>query len=372
MNGLSFLHLHLRIERCRVAALLVVITWLPLLVLSAIQGLLWSRAEVPFLKDLGVQSRFLLATPALVLGELPLVRRLRESVGQFLRSDFVRERDRKQFARVATNTFKLRNSRSVQIALIALACGSASLNFLQSNLREANTWAAPVPTAHWTLAGYWYLLLALPILQFLIYRWLYFAFLWAVLLWRISRLRLELSAAHPDGAAGLAFLGKSLVPFGTVGFALGAILSGVVATRLFLTGASLKQFLPVYAALVVIQFILFVGPLLFFTPKMIRLKHKEMMKYEAVVSRRTRFFERSWGKSRETDSTKAPIQESTNIPSLADVRSSFELVRKMRVVVVVPRDLIILAIPTLFPGLPLIATVIPMNEIARGLLHLIA
>jgi hypothetical protein len=183
---------------------------------------------------------------------------------------------------------------------------------------------------------------------------------------------LDLSAAHPDGAAGLAFLGKSLAPFGTIGFALGAVLSGVITTRLFLMGARLQPLVPVYAALVLIIFVVFAGPLLFFTPRMIRTKHKEMLKYEAVVARRTRTFELSWGSFGATDSARGSTQASVGAPTLADLRASFELARKMRVFVAPPSDLIVLAIPTLLPALLPLATVIPVAEIAKGLLHLIA
>jgi hypothetical protein len=49
----------------------VVITWAPLLVLSAWEGMAWGGAvRMPFLYDAEVQARFLIALPLLVLAEL--------------------------------------------------------------------------------------------------------------------------------------------------------------------------------------------------------------------------------------------------------------------------------------------------------------
>jgi hypothetical protein len=42
----------------------VIITWLPLLVLSALEGKAWAgNAAVPFLQDMEAHSRFLVALP---------------------------------------------------------------------------------------------------------------------------------------------------------------------------------------------------------------------------------------------------------------------------------------------------------------------
>jgi hypothetical protein len=84
----------------------------------------------------------------------------------------------------------------------------------------------PDATNHLSLAGYWYVLVALPIFQFLLLRWIYRMFNWSLFLWKASRLDLRLSAARPDAAGGLGFLGKSPIPFGTITFALSTVVSG--------------------------------------------------------------------------------------------------------------------------------------------------
>jgi hypothetical protein len=60
-------------------------TWLPLLVLSALEGqLLGGHAAVPFLLDVDVHVRFLLAMPLLIGAEFVVHQRMRPVVQQFL------------------------------------------------------------------------------------------------------------------------------------------------------------------------------------------------------------------------------------------------------------------------------------------------
>jgi hypothetical protein len=117
--------------------------------------------------------------------------------------------------------------------------------------------------------------------------------------------------------------------------------------------------------------VLFAGPLFFFTPKLIRLKYRERLKYGAVLARRTRSFEHTWDRFDSNDSNERSVQASAAVPSLADLRNSFDLVLKMRVVVALHMDLVPLALPTLLPALPLVATAVPITEIFKLLLHLV-
>jgi hypothetical protein len=52
--------------------------WLPLLILSAVQGHLWGKSvAVPFLLDLEVHIRFLIVVPLPIIAELVVHQRLR-------------------------------------------------------------------------------------------------------------------------------------------------------------------------------------------------------------------------------------------------------------------------------------------------------
>jgi len=64
--------------------------WLPLLVLAALDGQAWGgRAAVPFLLDVDVHVRFLVALPLLILAELVVHQRMRVVVTQFLERQLI-------------------------------------------------------------------------------------------------------------------------------------------------------------------------------------------------------------------------------------------------------------------------------------------
>src|SRR5215469_17141795 len=71
------------------------IAWLPLLVLSALNGTAWGNSVgLPFLKDVEVYARFLLAMPLLIIAELVVHDRMRPVVQEFVKSNLVADNAR--------------------------------------------------------------------------------------------------------------------------------------------------------------------------------------------------------------------------------------------------------------------------------------
>src|SRR6476659_7189920 len=66
-------------------AVIALIAWLPLLVLSVLQGrFLGGNLDLPFALDIEVHIRFLVAMPLLILAELVVHERMRHLLQQFL------------------------------------------------------------------------------------------------------------------------------------------------------------------------------------------------------------------------------------------------------------------------------------------------
>jgi hypothetical protein len=63
--------------------------WLPLLLLSLVDGRAWRGDGLPFLYDIEIQLRFLVALPLLIFAELLVHQRLRLVVGQFVERDII-------------------------------------------------------------------------------------------------------------------------------------------------------------------------------------------------------------------------------------------------------------------------------------------
>src|SRR5262247_696897 len=68
----------------RAAVVLAAITWIPLLILSAIGHVALVGVPIPFLHDLGAHVRFLVAVPLLVLAEIPIGVRVRQVTARFV------------------------------------------------------------------------------------------------------------------------------------------------------------------------------------------------------------------------------------------------------------------------------------------------
>ena len=95
--------------------------WLPLLVFSALEGqLLGGSVAVPFLLDVEVHVRFLLAVPLLILAELVVHQRLRPVVKQFLERHLIPENDMARFDAAVVSASRLRNSVLAEVLLIAV------------------------------------------------------------------------------------------------------------------------------------------------------------------------------------------------------------------------------------------------------------
>src|SRR3974377_1325663 len=72
--------------------------WVPLLILAIVSGRAWGNAvRVPFLADIEVHLRFLLALPLLIVAELVVHQRLRGMVAQFLKRDLIADSSRAKF-----------------------------------------------------------------------------------------------------------------------------------------------------------------------------------------------------------------------------------------------------------------------------------
>ncbi len=352
----------------RTAIILAAITWLPLMVLSVIEGLAVGGAKIPFFYDIAAHTRFLVAVPILVLAEIPIGKRLRGIAKHFLDAGLVPESERKQFNSYIVDTVRFHDSRLAGLILIAVTYFTAYIAFSGTSLQSGSTWFEPSSTG-FSLVGYYYAFVAIPIFQFLMFRWAFRMFVWTRLLWQISNLDLLLTATHPDGAGGLGFLGKGTIPFGVILFGLSSVVSASIASRVLFGGARLEDFEITYAALIVTLLIVFAGPLLVFSPKLFRLKQDGMLQYGTLASRYTQQFESKWASG--AGGSEEPLLGTADIQSLADMGNSYELVRKMRVMPIELRDFIAIALPGVIPALPLAATVMPVGEILKQLLRLL-
>ena len=345
------------------------LAWLPLLVLSALEGqLLGGSAAVPFLLDVEVHIRFLVVVPLLIIAELVVQQRMRFVVRQFLERSLIPESALTRFDAAIASAFRLRNSVLAEVLLIAFVyvVGVLIIWRQYTGLATATWYAAPtVEGSTLSFAGVWYGYVSLPIYQFLLMRWYFRIFIWMRFLWQVSRIDLSLVPTHPDRVGGLGFLANTVFAFTPLAVAHGAVVAGWIANRIFYLGAELPDFKIEIAVLVVFLLGMVLGPLLVFAPQLAQAKGTGDREYGTLAERYVREFDAKWLRGG------APADEalvgSGDIQSLADLGNSFEVVRTMRIAPITKEAIIQLVAATLAPVVPLALTMMLLEELLKKL-----
>jgi len=351
---------------------LTVIAWVPLLVLSALQGHAWSGVTLPFLYDIELHARLLLAMPLLIVAELAVHRRLRATVEQFVERGLIPDAKRAAFDSAVASAMRLRNSVWVEAVIFVL------VYVVGVGLLWRRQMALPVPSWHgaivdgiWrpSLAGWWLGLVSLPWFQFLLVRWYFRLFIWARFLWQVSHIDLNLMPTHPDRAGGLGFLATVGRTFALLLLAQGILLAGLMANRIFYAGATLPQFKVELAGLVTVMVFAVLGPLLLFIRQLEAAKRAGSRKYGLLAQRYMSEFDRKWvrGQPRSDEA----LLGNADIQSLADMGNSYDVVKEMRWVPFTLSTVVQLALTTLLPVLPLGLTMFSAEEFLDRLLKVV-
>ena len=274
---------------------ITVVAWLPLLLLSARRAVVGSPDALPFLRDIEAQVRFLIALPVLIGAELVVHVRTRSVVAQFLDRGIVRPADVGRFDQLIGSAMRLRNSIPLEIGLVVLVA----------------------------TVGHW--------------------------IWRSYCLRgpqlVRDSGGRPDGAQPrrdvvrrrepphhpvhpppVVSAAPDLVPlppaglpdgpapgrhpsgpgrrpvvsreehlaFGPFLFAQGALLSGLIATRVLYGGQNLTLFKLDAIGLIGFFVLVLLGPLTVFTPRLAEAKRSALARYGKLASEYVGAFEEKW------------------------------------------------------------------------------
>lgn len=355
--------------RRRVLAFLV-LTWVPLLILSLLDGrAVGATPEESFLLDFAAYARFFIGVPLLIVAEVIVGPKLTSAGMQFVQSGFVRDEDYPAFDQAIARAAQRRESPWAEAVMLCLALiGAWTFTVETIGGGATGTWhvlSLSGEVQRLSFAGIWYHVIALPLLQFLFFRWLWRLLIWFLFLFTVSRLNLKLIPTHADQAGGLGFLGIAHLSLGVFAFAFSSALSADAAFRIVFHAAPIETFkVPLVVLLIVTQTAIF-GPLLVFAPILARTRRDGLRSYSLLVVRYNRAFHEKWidGPPPEGES----LLGSADIQSLADLGGSFEFIRAMRIVPFNQRTILQLAIITALPGLPLLLLVVPVEKVLDAL-----
>jgi hypothetical protein len=336
--------------------------WVPLAVLSAVEGHLLGGPKFSFLHDIETHVRFLISLPVLLLAEIIVHRRLRSAVKHFIDRHIVSPEELPKFHAAMDSAIRMRNSVIAEVVLLVLVfTGGIWIWRNEVALDVASWYASPgAGQMHLTWAGSWFSFVSVPIFQFILLRWYMRMLIWFLFLLRVSHLRLQLLPANPDRAGGIGFLGRSTTAFAPFLFAQGALLAGQIASRIFYTGQSLLFFKLTILGFVCFFVAVILAPLLVFTPQLWDAKLDGLAKFGSLAEEYVMDFDQKWLRRKVNDEQ---LLGSGDIQSLADLGNSYAVVREMRAVPFSTEDVLWLLVASAVPMLPLLLTIMPLDQL---------
>ncbi|HZL28269.1 MAG TPA: hypothetical protein VFC39_17240 [Acidobacteriaceae bacterium] len=320
-------------RRCLLA---ILATYVPMAVLAWRQGLIDSQmTPTNFFADFAAYAQFLVGLPLFLVAEVIIDGSTREAAEQFTRCGIIRFEDAPRINQVNETLKRLRQSFWPDVACIVLAY-VFSLVILVPQFGSH-----PLPTWHvhgeghsrnLTAAGYWTFFIAIPFSNYIWMRLIWKIALWIFYLYRVSRMRLELHATHPDLTGGIGFISETQGRFALFILAYGiSNVAAPVGYQVAVLNYDLST-LPVWGPLVLFTIgapLLFTMPLFMFTKQLFRTRKRALLAYLERVTEHSRVVENHWLFGNRPES---PQEELRDLAEQSTLGTLFARIDGMRVV----------------------------------------
>lgn len=334
--------------------------WIPIALVGVVPAAFGVPLD-PMLLDLSLHIRVLFALPVMLLSEQLLERTSRSAVDSFFSGRFC---ERAPVDRIVDRVRRLRDAGLVEAVLVALALLSGQL-VLWEVVGATGWFHGGGSVENWTFPRLWYALIALPLVQFVMVRFLWRWLIWCYVLWRLSRLPLATLATHADLAAGLAPLSRPVSGFSGFVLALAAILAGAWGTQVLEGRTSLDALLPGLAIFLLVATAVALAPMLAFTGQLFRTRRRGLAQYGDFVRDYTLRFHAKW-----IERPAADLQPlgAADIQSLNDLGQAYEVVSRTRLFIFGPRVVLTLWTAGMLPMIPLFASALPVEQVLKRIL----
>lgn len=321
------------------------------------------------LSDPTFLARHVIAIAICFAMEVTVETRVHDMLKRFGRTGVLLPAARPKLASAVATALRLRNDAIAEAAclLLAIAVSVAAARWRVS--AGEPSWALIRDGEGFALSpvGWWITVVSMPLLWFLILRWLWRYAVWAWLLTRLAQLEMRLVATHPDRSGGIGFIGGYPNAFAMFAFALGSILAAAAWRRFAgveLDAGAYAQLLSIW---LVVVFGVFVTPLAAFARPLSRLRDETLVLCSRQETRRERAAElRTLSAHAVSAEEREPSED-----DMPDTKAFREAAQKLRVVPFSRAALLPLALaavaPLLFVGAVLFNTV-ELLRIAKGLL----
>jgi hypothetical protein len=347
------------------ALLFATLAWVPLALLTLIEGTFSGPGWV-FSRDVGAYVRFLLVGPVLVAVGPAVDRRLARTIAHVRFSMLVPPERREAFDAFLVRQRALRLGPGSDAGMLAASYALTLIALLALMGALDQRWISPDGRSL-TLAGWWCVLVTLPLFFHAMLRWLWRFVIWTAILVRLVTLPLRVLGTHPDCVGGLDPLTRAhhLLLFVPAGVA--AMVCGNLANQVLHRGATLEALRTVEGLLVVILAILHLGPLLIFTPALLTARRRASSRYGAVAANHALYLDGEIQKALTASEPSQGRLDGDLLESEANLAQSFGTITSMRSSLVTRSSLALFALAALGPLLPLELVEVPARQLLQRL-----
>lgn len=343
------------------------LSWLPLFILTAIDGTLTDGSvSIPFLQDPVPHVRCLIALPLLVFAEWFIDPYVANIIRHFQISGLVPDDAKPDYHKAIDKLFHRRDSAWADAVIFGVSFGlvwSITQSGLSSLGSESSSWILTYShkAADITPAGWWFILVSIPLILFILFRWVWRLIIWIRFMNSVSRLPLAIQPTHPDRVGGLGLLTRAQVSFGVIFMAIGAMMSSSLSTDIIHSGRALSAVQLEVVVFVLVCFVVITGPLCTFSNQLINAKRREQRHYSALAFQMSETFRSKWLGNNTAEQGRGIIT-AVDPSAMADYSVIYETISTMRLIPLTKQVVIWLILLLLGPFLPLIFTQISLKE----------
>lgn len=347
----------------RRAIVLALLTWLPVALWAWMKKRAFPGAlEEPLLAHYGVHVRCLVAIPLFIIAEGTVQAATRRLLNQFVRRGVVV--DPAALEAVVESVHRVRRHPLpwAIIGLLTLLMLLAPTLHPLHELQWANT---AVPTVSLGFGGWWYLYVSRGIYISLALVWLWRLGLLTILLRRIARMELSLVPTHPDRFGGLGFLTHLPVAFAPVILALSAVMSSGWAHQVVYHELALAALRVPAVFFILLMMILFMAPVLVFTPVLAAARRSGLEDYGALMARHGRLVRQRWVEGREVSDD---LLQAPEIGPVADTIAMFDAVTRLQPFLMNRQSFAVVLLAAIIPMIVVISLKVPIAQVLGQLL----
>lgn len=361
-HRLRLLHDH-ALKAGQRALIFIGLAWFVPFLLSLPQSLsLGFPNGLSYLADLGAWGKFFIAIGAFVLSEQQIEQLLRDKLRQAVSAPVIAPTSFAAAARAVNQALRQRNSRIAEIVCLALGIFAALIAIRHQYTVDRSSWAVVSSPAgnSITLAGWWTLIVSVPLFWFLALRGLWRHFVWSLLLRKIARLELRLVSTHPDGKGGIGFLADYPNAYIIFVFGISCAVATAVASNVQVEMPPISHIGILMGGWLLIVLGLFAYPLGAFSKPLAELKKASMAKLTAQATLFQRLSERKVIGSNIAANSASEAEE---VQDIADPAKQYDATKKLSALLLTRSALLPVSAAALLPFAVLAATKVPFKEV---------